>query len=105
MAFAGGGIALLGIFSEPTLAFLLFGIGLLFGFGATYCLLDAPEEKDIFPLKVAARLGFLLAGLGVGVFIWKLNIPQYIWAFYIAVALPLLSLARLLLYRSQEKRR
>ena len=107
MAVAGGFIALIGLFSDRDLilSFLLFGVGLLFGFGATYCLLDDPEEEDLFPLKVAARLGFLSAGLGLGAFIWKMDIPQYIWVFYLATALPLLSLARLLLRRRWKVRR
>ena len=105
MAAAGGFIALLGIFLDMTLVCLLFGLGLLLGFGAVYCLLDDAEEEDIFRLKVAARLGFLLAGLGIGAFVWELDIPQYAWVFYLAVAFPLLSLARLLLRRRRTIRR
>lgn len=52
-----------------------------------------------------AGLGFLLAGLGLGVFVRELDIPQYIWAFYIAAAFPLLPLVRLLLCRSRKKRK
>lgn len=111
MALTGGAIALFGIFEIgdgtllDCLAAVLLGVGLLVGFGATYCLLDDPEEKDIFTLKVAARLGFLLVGLGAGLG-FRLMEPDFPWqAVAVFVAIPLLSLAKLLVRRRREKRR
>lgn len=100
IAFCGGAIALFSVFGDNPplirLAFLLVGLGIFVGGGATYCLLDDPEKEDLFFLKIAARLGFLLVGPGVGLFLWEVEQTQSFWLALGITGIPLASLGKLI---------
>lgn len=54
---------------QEKLTFGIWGFGLIVGGGFSEALLHDPVDCDVFPFRVLARVGFLLAGAGAGIYV------------------------------------
>lgn len=52
---------------QERLALGILGLGLIVGGGFSEALLHDPADCDVFPFRLLARIGFLLAGTGFGI--------------------------------------